>query len=161
VIVVSNTSPIINLAMVGRLDLLHQLYDKIIIPQAVYNEIVVLGSGQPGSKEIQNEKWFEVRAIKNTNLANALKIELDEGEAEAIALAVELKAGLLLLDEKLGRKAASRFGIDFIGLLGMIVDAKQRDIIPEGKTIIDNLIQQAGFWIQERLYHEILQTLGE
>jgi len=92
VIVVSNTSPVINLAAIGQLELLNKLYGMIIIPQAVHHEITVKGPGQAGSTEIEKLKWIEVKTVSNQKLVQALKMELDEGESEAIALAVELNA---------------------------------------------------------------------
>jgi predicted nucleic acid-binding protein len=101
-IVVSNTSPIINLAAIGRLAGLQQLYGEVIIPPAVYDEIVISGAGQPGAMEIGEAAWMKVQPIANQALATALRMELDAGEAEAIVLAVEMKADLLLIDERNG-----------------------------------------------------------
>lgn len=160
-IVVSDTSAIINLAAVEQLDLLRQLYGKIAIPQAVYHEIAVVGAGQPGATEVQTLEWIETKQVANDALATALQMELDVGEAEAIALAVELKADLLLLDERRGRVVASRLGLKFIGLLGVLIEAKDREFIPAIKPILDDLITKAGFWISDRLYARVLQTAGE
>ena len=99
-IIVSNTSPVINLAAIGHLELLNKLYGKIILPEAVHHEITVKGAGQAGSTEIEKLKWIEVKTVSNQKLVQALKMELDEGESEAIALAVELNAELLLIDER-------------------------------------------------------------
>jgi len=96
-IVVSNTSPIINLAAVGQLGLLRQLYARVIIPQAVYHETVVVGAGQPGAIEVTTFDWIEIRRATNEVAVASLQLELHEGEAEAIALAIELSADLLLL----------------------------------------------------------------
>jgi predicted nucleic acid-binding protein len=94
-IVVCNTSPIINLAAIGQLALLQQLYARVIIPEAVYHEIAVRGRGQPGSTEVRNLEWIEKSYLVNRVLATALEVDLDAGEAEAIALAIEAKADLL------------------------------------------------------------------
>lgn len=94
-IVVSNTSPIVNLAVVGHLDLLQQLYDRVMIPQAVYDEIVVAGTGQPGAVEVKTFAWIETGKVADRALVASLQLELDEGEAEAIALAAKLEADLL------------------------------------------------------------------
>lgn len=160
-IVVSNASAIINLAAVGQLDLLRQLYDKIAIPQAVYHEIAVVGVGQPGATEVQTLEWIETRQVVNRTLVASLQIELDKGEAEAIALAVELKAELLLLDERLGRAVASRLGLKFIGLLGVLIEARGKRLIPAVKPVLDNLITQAGFWVNDQLYAQVLQVVGQ
>jgi len=87
--------------------------------------------------------------------------ELDPGEAEAIALAKELKADLLLMDERRGRRVASRLGLRFVGLLGILVEAKHKGLIKAVKPILDSLITKAGFWLGNRLYTRILETVGE
>lgn len=128
-IVVSNTSPIINLAGIGHLDLLKQLYGRIIIPQAVYQEIVVTGAGEAGANEVKRLEWISTYTATDPALVNSLSVELDPGEAEAIACALELKADLLLLDEKRGRLIAQRLGLKFIGLLGLLIEAKHKGIV--------------------------------
>jgi len=160
-IIISNTSPVINLAAVGRLDLLRQLYGKIVIPRAVHNEIVIVGTGQPGAAEVETLDWIETRQVANRPVVAALQLELDEGEAEAIALAAELKADLLLLDERKGRMVASHLGLKFIGILGVLIEAKRGGLIPAIKPIMDDLIRRAGFWISQKLYDSVLQAAGE
>ena len=160
-IVVSNTSPIINLAAVGQLDLLRQLYGQIMIPQTVYIEIVGIGAGQPGADEVAASDWIQTRQVANRTAVTALQLELDDGEAEAIALAVEASPDLLLLDEALGRAIASRFGLRFIGLLGCLVEAKKMGLVSAVQPIVDDLIEKAGFWIGRPLYERVLQAAGE
>ena len=92
--VVSNSSPLINLAWIDQLHLLPEFYGEILIPEAVWDEIVIQGSGQPGAKEVGNSAWITARKVKNTDLVLALRQELDAGEAEAIALALEEEAAL-------------------------------------------------------------------
>ena len=154
-IVVSNTSPITNLAAISQLPLLQQLYETIIIPQAVYDEIVA------GSIEVQTELWIQTQQVANYALVTALQLELDWGEAEAIALAIELKADLLLLDERRGRTVASRFGLKFTGILGVLIEAKHKGAISAVKPVLDSLILTAGFWVTEPLYSRVIQTAGE
>lgn len=160
-IVVSNTSPLVNLAAVGQLDLLQRLYDTVVIPQSVHDEIVIAGAGQPGAIEVATLDWIETRQVAGRNLVASLQLELDDGEAEAIALAVELKADLILLDERKGRVIAARLGLRFIGLLGMLVEAKHRSLISAVRPIMNDLIGKAGFWIGQELYDYILQVAGE
>ena len=105
--VVSNTSPITSLAAIGQLDLLRQLYSSIVIPQAVYDEMAGLGYTVPGAIEVQTLPWIETRQVINRTLVGELQNELDAGESEAIALAIELTADLLLIDEYPGRIIAS------------------------------------------------------
>lgn len=90
-----------------------------------------------------------------------LELELDPGEAAAIALAIELKADLLLLDERRGRTVASRFGLRFVGLLGVLIEAKQQGYLGAVKPILDDLITRAGFWVSQPLYERVLQAAGE
>ena len=102
-IIVSDTSPIINLAQIDLLYLLPKLYGQIIIPYAVYDEIVIKGVNEPGSHEIKTADWVSVKNCKNIQLLNELRGELDGGEAEAIVLAIELNADKILMDEQIGR----------------------------------------------------------
>lgn len=160
-IVVSHTSPIINLAAVNRLNILHELYDRIIIPEAVFHEISVIATGQPGSEEVKEFDWIITQKVTNQTLVKALRIELDRGEAEAIALAIELNADLLLIDEKIGRAVATRFDLKFIGLLGTIIEAKSKGLVESVKPILNDLQTKAGFWISRKLYNYVLKYARE
>jgi predicted nucleic acid-binding protein len=161
VIVVSNTSPIINLAAVGELDLLQRIYGELVIPKAVYDEIVLVGDGQPGAREVKAFKWIKTIEVRDRNLLTAFQTDLHMGEAEAIVLAIESGAQLLLMDERRARKVATKFGIRTIGLLGVLVQAKQKSYINAIKPILDNLKSKAGFWIGQELYGEILKIVEE
>jgi len=161
VTVVSNTSPITNLAAVGQLNLLQQLYGSIIIPQAVYDEMAGLGYTVPGTIEVQTLPWIQTRRVINRTLVTELQIEVDEGESEAIALAVELVAERPLIDDYAGRVAASRFGLNLTGILGVLLVAKHRALIPTVKPVLDDLMAQAGFRISNQLYADVLQSAAE
>ena len=160
-IVVSNTSPIFYLSTIGQLDLLRQLYTKIVIPTTVYDEITHVGNTDVSAKVVPTLCWIKTQSATDQDLVNRLRVELDPGEAEAIALAVELSADRLLMDERLGRAAAMRVGLQVAGVLGILVAAKQNNLIHEVKPLLDNLIEQAGFWLDARLYAEVLQSVGE
>lgn len=160
-IVVSNTSPIINLAMINQLELLQKLYQEVIISQEVYREITIKGEGQPGSKEIIHLPWIQIKQPKNISLIHLLKKDLHSGEAETLALACELKSDLLLLDERLARQIASLLKLHYIGLMGILIEAKRKHLIPQVKPLLDRLIQEAGFWIKPTLYHQVLNTANE
>ncbi len=88
-IVVSNASPIINLAAIGRLDILRQLYGSIAIPEYVYHEIAVTGSGDAGSREVQALGWIETKKVTNHLHVATLQIELDKGEADAFVVCLK------------------------------------------------------------------------
>lgn len=158
-IVVSDTSPITNLAAIGQLDLLRQICGRVIVPEAVFQELTAVGGHHPGAVAQQLD-WVETRAVSNRVLVNALQVELDKGEAEAIALAQELAADLLLIDEHLGRAVATRLGVRIIGLLGVLIEAKHRGLIQEVKPLVDALMS-LGFHIKQNLYQRVLQAAGE
>ena len=160
-IVVSNTSPIINLAMINQLDLLEQLYGTVIIPPAVYDEIVTGGAGQPGADVVQALDGFEVRPVSSQPMVTHLAASLDLGEAEAIVLAVELGVHLLLIDERQARIVAKRLGVSHIGLLAVLVQAKHAGLIPAVGPLVERLRSEAGFWVSQQVYHHLLQIAGE
>ncbi|NEO95106.1 MAG: DUF3368 domain-containing protein [Moorea sp. SIO3G5] len=160
-IVVSNTSPITNLSAIQKIDILRQLYGVLIIPQAVYNEMVDLAYEVPGSKEVQTLSWIQTRQATNRSLVAELRLEIDAGESEAIALAIELNANRLLIDDYQARVIASRFGLKFTGILGVLLAAKKQGLIKAVKPIVDDLINQAGFRVSDRVYREIVQMADE
>jgi hypothetical protein len=159
--VVSNTSPLLNLAAIGQLNLLKELYGQVILPPAVYHEIVVAGAGQPGSSEVQRSDWLEVRPVSNQPLVTALQVDVDVGEASAMVLALELKADLLLLDERKGRLVASRLGLKMTGVLGILIEAKRHGLISAVHPILEALIGQVSFRVSPQLYQEVLQIAKE
>lgn len=159
-VIVSNSGPLINLARIGRFDLLQTLYTTLTIPPAVYHEVVVRGSGQPGSQEVAQAGWISTRSVTDTLAVAGLAAILDQGEAEAIVLAKELSAAELLIDERLGRRMAQTLGLMIKGTLGILVRAKHRGLIPNVRDELDNLIQH-GMWISQRVYNTALQAAGE
>jgi uncharacterized protein len=161
VIVVSNTSPIINLAAVDKLELLEALFGAILIPDAVAEEIVVKGAGQPGADAVNRGRWITTRPVINRLAVQSLRLELDPGEAESIILAQEQEADLLLLDERKARRVARQFGLRTIGLLGLLIEAKNRGLLDNVKDILDALQTTAGFWISTSLYDTVLLEAGE
>lgn len=160
-IVISNTSPIFYLSTIGHLDLLRQLYDEIVIPTAVFNEITNVGNTDASARVVPTLNWIKTQSATDRAFVNTLRAELDPGEAEAIALAIELNADRLLMDERLGRAAAMRVGLQVTGILGILIAAKRNNLIQEVKPLLDALIEQVGFWIDTRLYAEVLQAVGE
>ena len=163
-IVVSDTSPITNLAAIGQLDLLRQLYTTIVIPVAVYNEMVAVGKPVPGAIEVQTLSWIQTQIIANPQSVIDVQISYDNidlGEAEAIILALELKADLLLMDERRGRVLAANYGLRVTGLLGILLQAKRNGFIPAIKPVIEQLIEEADFRVSSKLYETVLQTAGE
>ncbi len=160
-IVISDTSPIINLAIIGHLNLLPEIFGKVVIPHAVFEEITVTGEGMPGAKEIQNADWIEVKKCTNQLLLKSLSLVIDRGEAEAICLSIEIKSDLLLIDERLGRRVAKDYELNILGILGLIRQAKIKKLIPQVKPLLDQLIKDAGFRVSKELYNEILKSVDE
>jgi len=156
---ISNTSPILNLAIVGQLDLLRQQFGQILIPPAVLNELKV-DEERPGSLAIRRaiaDEWIQVQPISNQALVQLLRQTLDGGEAEAISLTVELQADWLLLDERDARKVAKSLGLQVTGVLGILLRAKQSGALSSLQSVINNLTQKADFRIAPDLLAKILQ----
>jgi predicted nucleic acid-binding protein len=152
------------LAAISQLDLLQKLYTRIIIPVAVYDEMVNIGKPVPGAIEVQTLSWIQTQAVADRQ--RVIKIQeseenIDLGEAEAIALALDLKADLLLMDERRGRLVATSYGLQVTGLLGMLLQAKQNNLIKIVKPVIDRLIEQADFRVSSQLYSAILEIANE
>jgi len=161
VIIVSDTSPINNLAAINRLDLLRQLYNTVIIPEAVYRELTETEIPVAGATEVQTLDWIQTHQVTTRALVEVLQNELDRGEAEAIALAVELNADQVLIDERRGRMIAEQLNLPYVGILGILVEAKGQGLILEVKPLLDALINQAGFWVAEPLYNQKARRLTE
>ncbi|MEH2193162.1 MAG: DUF3368 domain-containing protein [Nostoc sp.] len=160
-IIVSDTSSINNLAAINHLHLLQQLYGTVLIPEAVYRELTDPNFLVAGATEVQTFIWIQTRPIQDRILVEAFSNELDIGEAEAIALAVEMKADQVLIDERRGRMVAARLNISYTGILGILVEAKSQRLISAVKPLLDALINQAGFWVAEPLYKRVLQLVDE
>ena len=159
--VVSNASPLINLARIGELDLLYRLYEEIAIPEAVRYEVVIEGVGRPGAQKVEKADWIHSRATTHAVLVRALRENLDAGEAETIALGLEIEADLLLMDEHQGRESARHLGLRVTGLIGVLIEAKHRGLIDSVRTLLEKLREVAGFWIDEELFQRVLQDENE
>ena len=157
-LVVSNTSPILNLAIIGQLELMRQQFEQVQIPLAVLSELKVL-EDRPGSKDILaavEMGWIEVQEVSSQLSVQLLQQVLDQGESEAITLAIDLKADRILLDERDGRKIAKSLGLKVTGVLGILLRAKQEGDLSSFPDAIDALIKTAGFRISPDLLAKIL-----
>lgn len=160
-IVVSDTSPLNYLAMLGKLDLLPQLFERVLIPTSVEQELRIGGQTIPALAELWSKDWLEVRRIQNSGLLDELRREVDEGEAEAIALALEVSVPLLLIDELDGRRVAFERGLTPVGLGGLLVRAKARGLIQAVHDDLDWLRAHTSFHLSEHTYRQILHLAGE
>lgn len=111
---VANSSVLIALSVIGQLDLLHRRFpDGLLVPRAVWQEVVETGVGRPGAKEVASATWITVCDVKDRDMVSVLGLDLDEGEAEAIALSIEQRTKVVLLDEKDARRVARRLDLWF------------------------------------------------
>ena len=125
-IVVSNSTPLISLSKVGKINLLQDIFGKVFIPNAVYDEVVVHGEKRSGW---DLPDFIEAKQLTNMMASQFLQAQLDYGESEAIVLAKEMNADLLILDEKKARRIAKLNGITVIGTVGVLQKAKDKGII--------------------------------
>ena len=157
--VVSNTSPLLNLAIIVQLELLRQQFGEILIPKAVLEELRV-EEMLPGSAHLREalvSGWLQVREVNNPSLVQLLQRDLDRGEAEAIALALLLDADWIILDERDGRRIAKSFGLQVTGILGVVIRASRNGQISSLPLVINQLREEAGFHIAQNLLSQILK----
>ena len=133
----------------------------MLIPSAVYRELTISKMDLPPAIDLATMPWLIVATAKDQDRVQQLREELDPGEAEAIVLAIERRADLLLVDERRGRRTATAAGLTVTGLLGVVARAKQAGLIDLAKPVLDELIQVARFWIGPELYLEVLAALDE
>jgi uncharacterized protein len=157
--IVSDAGPILSFARANLLDLLRQVIGTIVIPEAVYADIVVQGAGKPGSSEVQTASWITRETVKDRSFVDQLPTRLHLGERETIALAKELGTALLV-DERDARRTASQLNIPVVGSLRVFKEAKGRGIISLVKPSLDELIA-TGTCISDTLYHTFLRDAGE
>jgi predicted nucleic acid-binding protein len=160
---VSDTSPISNLAIIGQLELLRDQFEQVMIPGAVFSECKRMDN--PSAKQVilkaVEDGWLIVAPITNGALVESLLADLDRGESEAIALAIESRADLLLLDEREGRRVARQSGLQVRGVLGVLMRAKVMGSLTTIKPSIDLLKSKARFFIAPELEKAILADAGE
>lgn len=148
-LIIADASPIISLYSVGELTILKELYQQVTITQIVREEI-----------QVDLPDWIIVQEDYDRVQFQLLCLELDPGEASAIALAVQHDAPTLIIDERKGRNVAKRLQLKVTGTLGIIIKAKEEGIIDSGKKVLDKL-EEHGFWLSMSIKHEMLVRLKE
>jgi len=156
--VVSNTTPIISLLKIGKLEILKDLYEEIYIPQEVFSEIEA-GKNKKFYLNLLAFEWIRIEQIQDRK-SIAYFLDLDKGEVEAIILASEIEADLILLDEALGRYHAKHAGLKVTGTIGVLIKAKKQGLISELKPLIFEL-REKGVWLSESLIEKILEITNE
>ena len=154
-IIVSDTTPISELAKVNCLNLLPKLFGRVMIPQGVHDELT---TGQhPAARLVRELSWLDVVAVNNRLAVKELQQigNLDLGESEAIALAEEMNADRLLIDEKAARRVAMARNLPLIGTMGVLLLGKRQGELENVKDVLDQM-QQQGTRISDRLYTQVL-----
>jgi len=160
-IVVSDTTPLIGLASIGRLNLLPEIFGEVHIPRAVYDETVTYGREEGMAKQaVASAEWVHVVEVKDRLAVEVLLDEMDLGEVETIVLAREMNADWVLMDEKKGRRKLDQLNIPKIGTIGILLKARQLELIPEIKPEIEKL-GRTGFSISPSVVSEMLKMAGE
>lgn len=157
--IVADSGPILSFARATRLDILKAVVGKLIIPEAVWDDLVVKGAGRPAARLLAQADWISRQSVIDFACVEDLPKKLHRGEREAICLAKELGAALLV-DEREARKEAERLGIHYFGSLRVLKEARDRGIIKKVRPILDQIIS-SGAYISETLYHDFLRELGE
>ena len=159
-IVVSDTSPIRALAHLALLELLHDLFGEVFIPPAVIDEL----SRQTAifsPLSLSGYSFIRIKSVKDASLIRQFSSVLDAGESEALALALEIHADVVLIDELDGREMAIQVGLEPLGVLGVLYRAKKRGLVELVKPLMDRLQNELGFFISAKLYAEVLRMSGE
>ena len=163
-IVVSDTTPLISLLKINRLDLLKKLFGDVLIPQAVFDELTDDERFRLEADQIREKKFIVVKPVNNPESTNILKraTGFDQGESEAIVLTDELKADLLLMDEAKGRNVSAQMGLRIMGTIGILMAAYEEDELSsdEVRECIAGL-QHAGRHIGQRHYQMLLSRLKD
>jgi uncharacterized protein len=158
-IIIADSSPLISLAIIEQLELLPQLYQRVLLPPAVWDEVTVQGIGLPGANAVRKVTWLEIQTPEAA-LLKPLSILVDRGEAEAIALAQSIPESIVLLDDAQARRVAERLNVPRIGTLGILRRAKKSGLVMAVKPYIEELRSQ-GIYIRQSLIDAVLQDLGE
>ncbi len=160
--IISNSSVLIALSTIDQLPLIPLRFPEgILIPRAVWCEVVETGKGQFGADEVSSATWITVCEVKDSPLLSLLQRELDYGESEAIALCVEKEADIILLDEKYARRKAQHIGLTVLGTVGILIWAKRNGCINSLGTQLNILQTTGNFRLSRAVYNQALQSVGE
>jgi predicted nucleic acid-binding protein len=156
-IVVSNATPIISLSSMGKIQILKDLFNEIIIPKAVYKELKAKKGY--GYNEVDSS-FIKIYSIKGKICQDLLLNQLDIGESETIILAKELNSDLVIIDENIAYRIAKNIGLNVARTLSILLKAKQKGIIKSIKPLLDEMIYK-GRWYSPKVYQKFLSEIGE
>lgn len=154
----------IHLAKIERLDLLREFFEVVYVPPAVWHEAVEAGRNYPETRLIEQAQlagWLVRHRVRRTPLLRLLEQSLDKGEAEAIALALQERVEMVLLDETEARTVAAQLGLSRTGVVGILIRAKQKGIIRSLRMELNRLQTQGGFWLSEQVFRAAIEAVGE
>jgi len=158
-VIIADSSPLISLAIIDQLNLLIKLYERVIVPPAVWNEVTVKGRDMPGAFAVSQVTWFEIETPE-PQILQPLSILIDPGESEAIALAQKISNSIVLLDDSRARRIAERFDVPRIGTLGILRRAKINGMIDKIRPHIEYL-KANNIYMAENLVNAILKDVDE
>ena len=160
--IVTNSTPLIELSKIEQLDLLRKVYGTILIPEEVYSEVVIDGTGKPGAAEVKAAEWIYRQSVRNRAQVRILQSQrsLHLGECATIVLAQEIDADQVILDDNAARQEAIARQLPVIGTVGILFVAKTQGIIPAVRPILDAL-RAHGTRVSQRLYYQVLAKAQE
>lgn len=158
--IVTNSTPLIALNKISRLDLLEKIYGEIIIPYAVYEEVVLESNIKESTDFIIESGFINIMRIKNEEAKRLFVTSLHKGEVEVIILAKEIEADLCIIDDLLARKYAKYYDLSITGTIGVVLKAKELGIITQVRQIMNELMD-AGIYVHTNLYNKVLEIAGE
>ena len=161
---ISDSSTLIHLAGIGRLELLKEFYGKILITPTVRKEVVEEGEERPGAREVKEaykSGWIEVVIPGNESIVRLLERELHRGESETIALAIERHPEVIFLDELEARRVANVYGLHKTGVIGILIRARLEGRVTSLREELDRLRSKAGFWIGDEIYWRALKAVAK
>lgn len=156
-----NTTPLINFAQIGRLDLLQSLYRELWVPMAVIDEITAKQAVFPRVNDVLGASFIRRCEPLKPIVFSGLQQELHAGEAGCLAVAFETPAPFLILDDAFARRVAKEHQVPFTGTIGCLLEAKRRGLIPKLSPILEAIRIHARFWINDQLRREALMLAGE
>ncbi|HKQ50113.1 MAG TPA: DUF3368 domain-containing protein [Phycisphaerae bacterium] len=159
-IVVSDTSPLVALQHLGKVDLLRALFEEVLVPPAVVAELA-RGTEKWPAVDLSPYPFVRIRSPQRPQPPLNLRVRIDPGEQEAIALALELHADLLLVDDKSGREAAREVGLQHTGTLGVLLRAKSMGFVPLIRPLLDRLVEDIDFYLSREVRDVVLQQARE
>lgn len=160
IVVVSDTSPIRALNHLSLLPVLERLFGSVLITPAVESELLI-SSSRFEPFDVSKYDFIEVRAPRDNSKVDGFRAELDLGEAEALALALEVGAGIVLMDEKAGRKLVVRHNIVALGTVGVLLRAKKRGLVEAVMPLLDRLTDEINFHLSHDLKIQASRLAGE